>query len=88
MVKIDVDGFEGRAIAGAGRMIASQCTEVFLIEINSEENLRTIDAAMQENGYHLIADQPHYPDTDEMVGDRMYVRADKAGVWRTALSIK
>ena len=82
VVKMDVDGFEVRAIAGAERLLAAGAVDAWLIEINGEANRDRVTEAMQRHGYVTIAHQKHHDGPGPMIGDWVFVRGDIADGWR------
>ncbi|MSP67511.1 MAG: FkbM family methyltransferase [Alphaproteobacteria bacterium] len=82
-VKIDVDGFEDRVIAGATETLASRAVRSWIVEI-SPGRLEPIQAAMIGAGYQEIASFEHYPGLDDC-WDRLYVRDDLVDDYRHRL---
>ena len=81
-VKIDIDGFENRAIEGAKALLASGNVKSWAIEINGDDNVRMIRQAMTDHGYVEVATYNHYPDYEHYTGDHIFVlKADEAR-WR------
>ena len=73
-IKMDIDGFEDRAIEGACETLKSRCVKSWIIEVNPGRE-EMIANAMTKNGYKDIAQFVHYPGLDDAV-DHLYVRDD------------
>lgn len=73
-VKMDIDGFEDRAIEGAKETLASRVVHSWIIEINPGRK-PSVDSAMLANGYKDIAHFIHYEGIDD-AEDHLYVRDD------------
>jgi len=83
-VKMDIDGFEDRAIAGAANTLKSQLVRSWIIEINPGRE-EPIARAMAENGYEDIAHFVHYEGIEDAV-DHLYVRNDLVADYKERLS--
>jgi FkbM family methyltransferase len=81
-VKIDIDGFEDRAMRGATRLLESGHVRSWAIEINGRDNLEEIGALMMKSGYTEVAAWEHYPGYAHYTGDHIYVRNDLERDWR------
>ncbi len=83
-VKMDIDGFEGRGIEGAKRLIESRQVHSWAIEINSQANLESIKNLMEHHGYHEISHQAHHPfhvEYQKFPADYLFVRDDLLLRW-------
>jgi FkbM family methyltransferase len=81
-VKMDVDGFENRAMEGAKRLLAGGTVKSWAIEINGNENLVAIRKLMADHGYVEVASWEHYPGYEHYTGDHIFVRASDEVRWR------
>ncbi len=81
-VKIDIDGFENRAIDGAAKLLASGHVKSWAIELNGEENVAAIKTTMAEHGYVEVATWEHYPGYEHYTGDHIFVREPDVERWR------
>lgn len=81
-VKMDIDGFEGRAIDGAKKLLASGHVKSWALELSGEHNVVSITKAMNDNGYVEVASWEHYPDYEHYTGDHVFAREDEADRWR------
>ncbi len=82
-VKMDIDGFEDRAIEGAKKTLASRHVHSWIIEINPGRK-ELVDAAMHAHGYEDIANFIHYKGKDD-AEDHLYVRDDLIADYRKRL---
>ena len=82
-VKVDVDGFEGRVVEGAKRIIESGNVRSFMIEVNPGRELE-VAGPLKANGYVEIATFEHYPGHDDC-WDSFYIRPDLADAARDRL---
>jgi FkbM family methyltransferase len=82
-VKVDVDGFEGRVIEGAKRLVESGHVRSFMIEVNPGRE-REVATPLKANGYVEIAAFEHYPGRNDC-WDRCYARSDLADAVRNRL---
>lgn len=82
-VKVDVDGFEGRVIEGARRIVESGQVRSFMIEINAGRE-QEVAKPLTANGYVEIATFDHYPGKRD-TWDSCYVRSDLADAMRARL---
>ncbi|MDA0654818.1 MAG: hypothetical protein O2912_00200 [Proteobacteria bacterium] len=73
-VKMDVDGFEDRAIEGAAKTLESRHVRSWIIEISPGREA-SIHAAMEKAGYKDIAHFVHYEKIDDCE-DHLFVRDD------------
>ena len=73
-VKIDIDGFENKALRGAKRLLADRVVRSWAIEVTGEENIAEIGETMQRHGYREIAQEEHYPGYLPRTIDFIYVR--------------
>lgn len=80
-VKMDIDGFELRALDGAKKLL--ECGEVrsWAIEVNGRDQLEEIGRRMAEAGYVDVASWEHYPGYEHYTGDHIYVRKDLVDSW-------
>tara|TARA_B100000315_G_scaffold247438_1_gene276122 strand:+ start:300 stop:1226 length:927 start_codon:yes stop_codon:yes gene_type:complete len=81
-VKIDIDGFEDRAMRGATRLLESGNVKSWAIEINGQENLKEIGELMEGHGYRDVASWEHYPEHPDYAADHIYVQAELVPAWR------
>lgn len=81
-VKIDVDGFEDRVLAGARKLLESGSVRSWAIELNGEHNRAEISALMVDHGYQEVAAWEHYPGYEHYTGDHVFVRNDLVEAWR------
>ena len=81
-VKIDIDGFENRAIEGAAELLASGKVKSWAIEINGDENVEFIRDVMSSSGYVEVATWDHYPGYEYYTGDHIFVLAADEVRWR------
>jgi len=81
-VKIDIDGFENRAMDGAVNLLKSGNVSSWAIEINGQENLVSIRATMAAHGYVEVATRDHYPGNEHYTGDHIFVRNSDEDYWR------
>lgn len=81
-VKIDIDGFEDRAIEGAKNLLKSGSVKSWAIEINEEPNLSKIRKAMDDHGYVEVASWEHYPGYKYYTGDHIFVKKADEARWR------
>ncbi|MEZ5647718.1 MAG: FkbM family methyltransferase [Alphaproteobacteria bacterium] len=86
-VKMDVDGFEDRAMRGAQELLKTRHVRSWIIEISEEPNLKEIRALMKAHGYIEVASQDHYPGYKYYCGDHLFMRDDLAEDWRKGLPI-
>jgi len=82
-IKIDVDGFEGRVMAGAHSLLRGGRVESWAIEVNGRENLETIAPAMIAAGYVEADRFEHYPGVTPSTFDIIYLRQSRLDDWRT-----
>lgn len=80
-VKIDIDGFELRALQGAGKLLRSGHVRSWAIEVNGREHLGPINEIMRANHYRDVASWEHYPGYEHYTGDHIYVREDLVDGW-------
>lgn len=80
-VKIDIDGFEDRAMRGAARLLTSGHVRSWAIELNGDDNVAEICALMAKHGYVEVARWEHYPGYEHYTGDHIFVRKDLAEDW-------
>ena len=83
-VKMDIDGFEDRAIEGASETLKSRYVKSWIIEVNPGRSEMIADA-MTRNGYKDIAQFVHYPGFDDAV-DHLYVRDDLVADYKSRLA--
>ena len=83
-VKIDIDGFEDRAMRGATQMLEDGQVKSWAIEINGRENLEEICALMDRYGYTDVGAWEHYPGNPEYTADHIFVRNDLVDTWQLA----
>lgn len=83
-VKMDVDGFEDRAMRGAAHLLKERIVRSWAIEINGTEHLATIRALMAGHGYEEVGSFDHYPGAADYTGDHIFVRDDLVDWWRKA----
>lgn len=81
-VKMDIDGFELRALEGATQLLASRHVRTWAIEVNGHDQRAHINRLMEEQGYVDIASSEHYPGYEHYTGDHIYVRDDLVETWR------
>jgi hypothetical protein len=81
-VKIDVDGFEARVMAGAEGLLRGGRVESWAIEMNGSENLASIDSRMKTAGYVEAARFEHYPGLTPSTIDVIYLREQRLADWR------
>lgn len=60
-VKIDIDGFENKAVRGAKRLLEQRKVKSWAIEITGEENIQEIGRTMRDHGYREVTQWEHYP---------------------------
>lgn len=82
-VKMDIDGFEDRAIEGAAETLKSRHVHSWIIEINPGREA-AIHSAMEQAGYRDIAHFVHYEDIDDCE-DHLFVRDDLAADYEQKL---
>lgn len=75
-VKIDIDGFEDRAMRGAARLLASGHVRSWVIELNGIDNRDKIRALMAAHGYVETGSWNHYPGYVHYTADHVFIRAD------------
>lgn len=83
-VKMDIDGFEDRAIAGAANTLKKRLVHSWIIEVNPGRK-EAIDAAMEANGYKDIEHFVHYEGIED-AEDHLYVRDDLVEDYRRRLA--
>ena len=83
-IKIDIDGFEDRAIQGAIETIKSRHVRSFLIEVNGGR-LSYIKNILNDNGYIDIEQHVHYPWLEDDAVDHLFVRNDLAEEYKIKL---
>ncbi len=81
-VKMDIDGFENRAIEGAQKLLATGHVKSWALELSGEENVVSISKAMTDHGYVEVASWEHYPDYEHYTGDHVFVLEADADKWR------
>ena len=81
-VKIDIDGFENRAMRGASRLLESGHVRSWAIEINGRDNVEEICALMPRYNYTEVGSWEHYPGYAHYSGDHIFVRNDLVDAWR------
>ena len=81
-VKIDIDGFEVRAMAGAERLLQSGHVKSWAIELNGKDNTANIRDLMAQHGYVEVAAWEHYPGYEHYTGDHIFVRQGDEARWR------
>lgn len=83
-VKMDIDGFELKALEGADRLLKSGNVRSWAIEVNGVDQLGVIGKLMKKNGYVDVASWEHYPGYEHYTGDHIYVRKDLTQSWHDA----
>jgi len=79
-VKIDVDGFEARALQGCERLLKEGCVHSWAIEIN--DNLYSeIADLMQKHDYVEVEHMEHHPESSYYTADHIFVRRDLVETW-------
>jgi len=73
-VKIDIDGFENKALRGAKRLLDSGSVKSWAIEVTGEDNIVEIGDTMKRHGYREIAREEHYPGYQPRTFDFIYAR--------------
>jgi FkbM family methyltransferase len=79
-VKVDVDGYEGRVMAGAAKLLESGHVRSWALEL-SGEHVEAIRPLMARHGYAEVAVYDHYPGYEHYTGDHIFVRADLKHTW-------
>lgn len=74
-VKIDIDGFENRALRGARRLLEKRSVISWAIEANGEENITEVGETMKKAGYVEVAREQHNPGATPRTFDFIYDRA-------------
>ena len=74
-VKIDIDGIEERALAGAKNLLASKTVREWVIEVNDNRGPSVI-ATMEENGYTKVGEYDHGKPDGRYTCDFIFVRDD------------
>lgn len=81
-VKIDVDGFECRVLAGAANLLKSGRVASWAIEANGDANVASVDAALRGAGYVEAERFVHYPGVVPPTMDIVYVRPERIADWQ------
>jgi FkbM family methyltransferase len=81
-VKIDVDGFEAKVIAGAAATLRAGLVESWAIETNGEANAAAVDAALRNAGYVEAERFVHYPGVLPATMDAIYIKPARLDAWR------
>lgn len=81
-VKIDIDGYEGRALAGATDLLAGGTVKSWAIEISGAALMAEIDAVMRKHGYVEAARNEHYPGDPRLTFDFIYVKPELLDDWQ------
>lgn len=81
-VKIDIDGFEDRAMRGAAKLLASGHVKSWAIELNGIGNRDEIQSLMSSHGYVDVGNWDHYPGYEHYTADHIFVRSDLESNWR------
>lgn len=81
-VKIDVDGFEARVMAGAKNLLKNGRVESWALEVNGDDNLGTIAPKMAHAGYVEADRFEHYPGVTPSTFDIIYLRPSRLADWR------
>ena len=81
-VKIDVDGFECRVMAGAGNLLKGGRVDSWAIEVNGQANLDVIGPKMAASGYVEADRFEHYPGVTPSTMDIIYLRPSQLADWR------
>ena len=80
-VKIDIDGFEDRAMRGAEKLLASGHVKSLAIELNGVDNRDEIQALMASHNYVDVGFWDHYPGYEHYTADHIFVRSDLENNW-------
>jgi FkbM family methyltransferase len=83
-VKIDIDGFELRALQGAQKLLKSGNVRSWAIEVNGRDQLEAIGKIMTAHGYRDVASWEHYPGYEHYTGDHIYVLEHLVDSWYAA----
>ena len=83
-VKMDIDGFEDRAIAGAANTLKARLVHSWIIEINPGRG-EAIAKSMAMHGYENIAHFVHYEGIED-AEDHLFVRNDLIDEYKRRLS--
>ncbi len=83
-VKIDIDGFELRALEGAKELLKSGNVRSWAIECNGRDQLAKIAGIMDKHDYVDVAQFEHYPGYEHYTGDHIYMRKDLVDSWYEA----
>lgn len=81
-VKIDVDGFEAKVIAGAAATLRAGTVESWAIEANGDANAASVDAALRGAGYVEAERFVHYPGAVPVTMDVIYLKPARLESWR------
>jgi FkbM family methyltransferase len=73
-VKIDIDGFENKALRGARRLLEEGGIVSWAIEVNGEQNVMEIGETMTQAGYREVAREQHHPGFPPLTFDFIYER--------------
>jgi FkbM family methyltransferase len=73
-LKMDVDGFECEALKGCRRVLQNRSLVSAAIEVNGDENARSVRDLFRGAGYREVAKQVHHPDDDYLVEDIVFLR--------------
>jgi FkbM family methyltransferase len=87
-VKIDVDGYEGRVMAGAEKLLSGGRVDSWAIEVNGSTNLNFIEPRMQAAGYIEAGRFEHYPGLTPSTVDIIYLRPAQLENWRNYKPLK
>lgn len=73
-VKMDIDGFETKAVVGGARTISERLCKSWVIEI-SPGGFDDIIGRFEQNGYKVLDTFEHYPEIDDCI-DYLFVREE------------
>ena len=72
-VKMDIDGYELRALYGAKELLASGCVKEWCIEVTDQKGAEVIDI-LDKAGYKKVAEYMHYPNIPYSPTDYIFVK--------------
>lgn len=81
-VKIDVDGYEGRVLRGAEKLLEAGTVKSWAIETSGADLMAEVAALMTRHGYVEAARHEHYPGDPRLTYDFIYVRPELLDDWQ------